>query len=211
VALGLVWLAAGAGRAFAVAVTDIEFSSRPGSKFEVRLEFDGTPPQELQSYTIEKPARISIDFPETTSELDRKRYPLPYGNATGVLVLESGDRTRLILNLVKLVPYQTRVDGNSLFLTVGQDADAEYYKQESDPNTLATAIESGGLRTQRDQRPAVSAHARRRGPPGTEADRSLRGREYFQRVRRRKGRVHRYGYPRAPAAPLRRHGLRDAR
>jgi type IV pilus assembly protein PilQ len=144
VALGLVWLAAGAGRAFAVAVTDIEFSSRPGSKFEVRLEFDGTPPQELQSYTIEKPARISIDFPETTSELDRKRYPLPYGNATGVLVLESGDRTRLILNLVKLVPYQTRVDGNNLFLTVGQDADAEYYKQESDPNTLATAIEPVG-------------------------------------------------------------------
>jgi type IV pilus assembly protein PilQ len=52
-------------------------------------------------------------------------------------VLESGDRTRLILNLVKLVPYDTRVDGNSLYLTVGQDADAEYYKQESDPNTLA--------------------------------------------------------------------------
>jgi type IV pilus assembly protein PilQ len=58
-----------------------------------------------------------------------------------VLVLESGDRTRLIMNLVKLVPYDTRVDGNSLYLTVGQDADAEYYKQESDPNTLATSIE----------------------------------------------------------------------
>ncbi|MEO0435873.1 MAG: type IV pilus secretin PilQ [Pseudomonadota bacterium] len=127
---------------FANAVTDIEFSSRPGSKFEVRVEFEDSPPAELQSYTIEKPARISIDFPGTTSELDRKRYSLPYGNATGVLVLESGDRTRLVLNLVKLVPYETRIDGNSLFLTVGQDADAEYYKQESDPNTLQTEIEA---------------------------------------------------------------------
>ncbi|MEM6301785.1 MAG: AMIN domain-containing protein, partial [Pseudomonadota bacterium] len=124
------------------AVTDIEFSSRPGSKFEVRVEFEDAPPSELQSYTIEKPARISIDFPGTTSELDRKRYSLPYGNATGVLVLESGDRTRLVLNLVKLVPYETRIDGNNLFLTVGQDADAEYYKQESDPNTLQTEIEA---------------------------------------------------------------------
>ena len=37
------------------AVTDISFSSRPGSKFEIRLDFDGPPP-ELKAYTIEKPA-----------------------------------------------------------------------------------------------------------------------------------------------------------
>jgi type IV pilus assembly protein PilQ len=141
-AMGVLFLGLLAARAHAVAVTDIEFSSRPGSKFEVRLDFDGAPPAELKAYTIEKPARIAIDFPETSSKLDSKRYSLPYGNATGVLVLESGDRTRLILNLVKLVPYETRVAGNSLFLTVGQDADAEYFKQETDPNTLDTAVEA---------------------------------------------------------------------
>ena len=128
-------------QALALAVTDIEFSSRPGSRFEVRLEFDGAPPEELQSYTIEKPARIAVDFPGTRSALDRKRYSLPYGNATGVLVLESGDRTRLIMNLVKLVPYDTRIDGNNLFLTVGQDADSEYFKARTDPNTLKSEIE----------------------------------------------------------------------
>lgn len=129
-------------QAMATAVTDIQFSSRPGSKFEVRLDFDQAPPGELQAYTIEKPARIAIDFPNTRSELDSKRYNLPYGNATGVLVLESGQRTRVILNLVKLVPYETRVEGNSLYLTVGQDADAEYFKQGSDPHALKTGVES---------------------------------------------------------------------
>lgn len=132
----------GSTQAFATAVTDIEFSSRPGSKFEVRLDFDEAPPSELKSYTIEKPARISIDFPNTTSNLERRRYSLPYGNATGVLVLESGERTRLVLNLVKLVPYETRIEGNSLFLTVGQDADAEYYKQEGEANSVKTKIEA---------------------------------------------------------------------
>lgn len=140
--LVLVLLSLTTTRAWAVAVTDIEFSSRPGSKFELRLDFDGAPPAELKAYTIEKPARIAIDFPDTTSQLDSKRYTLPYGNATGALVLESGDRTRLILNLVKLVPYDTRVDGNSLYLTVGQDTDSEYFKQSKDPNTLDTTIES---------------------------------------------------------------------
>ncbi|MFT5709347.1 MAG: type IV pilus assembly protein PilQ [Halioglobus sp.] len=124
----------------APSITDIEFSSRPGSKFEIRLDFDQVP-ADINAYTIEKPARIAIDFPDTSSALELKRYSLPYGNATGVVVLESGDRTRMVVNLVKLVPYETRVEGNSLFVTVGQDGGPSYVKQTSDPNRLDTAVE----------------------------------------------------------------------
>jgi type IV pilus assembly protein PilQ len=131
-------LLAGALQA-APSVTDIEFSSRPGSKFEIRLDFDETPP-DLKAYTIEKPARIAIDFPDTKSALDAKRYSLPYGNATGVVVLESGDRTRLVVNLVKMVPYQTRVEGNSIYVVVGQDGGSDYIKPMSDPNRLGTEM-----------------------------------------------------------------------
>ncbi len=120
-------------------VTDIEFASRPGSKFEIRLDFNEAPP-EAKSYTIEKPARIAVDFPGTKSALERKRYSLPYGNATGVVVLESGDRTRMVVNLVKLVPYETRVDGNSLYLTVGQEGTESYMKPTADPHAVATAV-----------------------------------------------------------------------
>lgn len=119
-------------------VTDIEFSSRPGSKFEVRLEFSETPP-DMKAYTIEKPARIAVDFPGTSSGLKQKRYSLPYGNATGVMVLESGDRTRMVVNLVKLVPYETRIEGNNLYLLVGQDG-SDYVKPSTDPNRLATKV-----------------------------------------------------------------------
>ena len=119
-------------------VQDIEFSSRPGSKFEVRVEFNETPP-DIKTYAIEKPARIAVDFPGATSSLDRKRYSLPYGNATKAMVLESGDRTRLVVNLVKLVPYETRVEGNNLYLVVGQES-TDYVKQTSDPHTVGTGI-----------------------------------------------------------------------
>ncbi|MEM9254237.1 MAG: type IV pilus secretin PilQ [Pseudomonadota bacterium] len=119
-------------------VEGIEFSARPGSKFEVRLDFN-EPPPDIEAYSIEKPARIAIDFPGATSSLEQKRYSLPYGNATKAVVLESGDRTRLVLNLVKLVPYETRVDGNSLFLVVGQEG-TDYVKQTTDPHTLKTEI-----------------------------------------------------------------------
>ncbi|MCZ6829382.1 MAG: type IV pilus secretin PilQ family protein [Gammaproteobacteria bacterium] len=119
-----------------VLVTGISFSSKPGSIFEIRLDFDGEPP-EPEAYTIEKPARISMDFVNVGSALERKKYSLPYGNATGVLVLESGNRTRMIVNLVKLVPYHTRRDGNSLIVEVGNAGAAEYLKQIRDPNQLA--------------------------------------------------------------------------
>ena len=118
-------------------VQDIEFSSRPGSKFEVRVGFNESPP-DFKTYAIEKPARIAVDFPGTTSGLEQKRYSLPYGNASKAVVLESGDRTRLVLELGKLVPYETRVDGNNLYLVVGQEGE-DFLKPSSDPTRLQTA------------------------------------------------------------------------
>jgi type IV pilus assembly protein PilQ len=109
-------------------IEDIAFSSRPGSMFEVRLDFSEAPPADFSAYTIEEPARIAIDFPGTKSALDQKRYSLPYGNATGVIVLESGDRTRLVLNLIKLVPYEAMIIGTELILLVGQESGGEYAK-----------------------------------------------------------------------------------
>jgi type IV pilus assembly protein PilQ len=47
----------------------------------------------------------------------------------------------MVINLVKLVPYSTRVEGNSLFLVVGQDGAQEYAKQTTDPHTLPTKVE----------------------------------------------------------------------
>ena len=128
-----------AGAAFAgPVVQDIEFSSKSGGKFEVRLEFNETPP-DFKIYAIEKPARIAVDFLGTSSSLDQKRYSLPYGNANKAVVLESGDRTRLVVELVKLVPYETRVEGNSLFLIVGQEGN-EYFKSTSDPLQVDASV-----------------------------------------------------------------------
>jgi type IV pilus assembly protein PilQ len=135
-----VWIALWLPAAIQAAPTieDITFSARPGSKFEVRLDFNEPPPADISAYTIEKPARIAIDFPNTKSALSQKRFSLPYGNATGVMVLEAPDRTRMILNLVRLVPYETQVRGNQLILQVGQDSGANYNEQAPTAGVLKT-------------------------------------------------------------------------
>lgn len=110
--------------ASAVTLEDVSFSSLPGERLEVTLEFDGQPP-EPSGYTIERPARIAVDLANTTSGLDARSIPLGSGNAQSMTVVETKDRTRLIFNLVELAPYDTVRENNSLVMTIGAESDAE--------------------------------------------------------------------------------------
>jgi len=116
------WLVAGS--AFATTMESIEFSSLPGDKTEIRMKFDGTPP-EPKGYTIESPARIALDLMDTKSALSTKYHSLGIGNAREVTVIEAKDRTRVIVNLTQLVPYETRTEGDTLFMYVGSGGGAQ--------------------------------------------------------------------------------------
>jgi type IV pilus assembly protein PilQ len=104
----------------AATLKNVSFSSLPGDRFEVRMDFDAPPP-EPKGYTIDKPARLVMDFDGVSSDLKEKKFPLSFGSAKSANVLADGGRTRLILNMVELENYQTRVDGNSFVMTVGNN------------------------------------------------------------------------------------------
>lgn len=104
--------------ALASTLKEINFFQLPGERFEVRMAFD-TLPAEPKGYTIEKPARIVLDFPEVVSGLKERRFPLAVDNGQSAMVLTSEGRTRLILNLHDLASYTTRTDGNSFIVEVG--------------------------------------------------------------------------------------------
>ncbi len=109
---------------------NVAFSSLPGDRFEVRMDFDSKPP-EPKSYTIDKPARLVMDFEGVTSDLKEKKFPLSFGSAKSANVLSDGGRTRLILNMVQLETYKSRVDGNSFVMTVGNSEMHEVNKKGS--------------------------------------------------------------------------------
>lgn len=115
------WLWTIAAFTDAAVIEDIAFSSQPGGRLEVQLTFDEPPVADLESYTIEDPARIVVDLPQTRSVLEEKRFPLSEPNATSVMLLEAGDRTRLIVNLVELLPFESEISGRRLILRVGRD------------------------------------------------------------------------------------------
>ena len=50
---------------------------------------------------------------------NEKHHDLGIGNARRVSVISTKDRTRAIVNLTELVGYETEIQGNTLYLTVG--------------------------------------------------------------------------------------------
>lgn len=125
--------------AYSAAITGIEFNSKANGSFQVVMDFDSPPPTP-KGYNIERPARIALDFAGVSSQLDQKKYALSYDNASSVVVLESGGRTRMIMNLVELAPYTTTVQGNSLIIEVGNAGARDYLKPKV-ANTLLDNVE----------------------------------------------------------------------
>lgn len=101
----------------------LDVAALPGGKVELKLGFDG-PVVQPRGYTIEQPARIALDLPGVANKLGSKNRELGVGNARSVTLVEAKDRTRMIINLSTLVPYSTRVEGNNLYVLVGDAAGA---------------------------------------------------------------------------------------
>ncbi|NUT73791.1 type IV pilus secretin PilQ [Pseudomonas sp. C1C7] len=97
----------------------LDVAALPGDRVELKLAFDQPPPAP-RGYTTESPARIALDLPGVVNQLSSKTRDLGSGNARSATVVEAADRTRLIINLTQLTPYSTRVEGNNLFVEVGQ-------------------------------------------------------------------------------------------
>ncbi|MDG5500712.1 type IV pilus secretin PilQ [Marinobacter sp. BGYM27] len=119
--IGMTVLGMASGLANAVSLNDVTFSSLPSDGTEIKLMFDGTPPNPT-GYTIERPARIAIDLSDTQSALESRALSLGSGNAKSMTVVETKDRTRLIFNLVELAPYETSVQGNAVIVTIGGES-----------------------------------------------------------------------------------------
>jgi type IV pilus assembly protein PilQ len=120
VVAGVLGLAAGppARAADQPALQAIDVQPLPGQQLQLTMRLSGPAPQPL-SFTIDNPARISFDLPNTTLALASRRIDVHAQGLDTIVAAETKDRTRLVLNLDKLVPYDTRVQGNDIIVMLG--------------------------------------------------------------------------------------------
>lgn len=142
--------------AWASTLEDVQFSSLPGDRTEIRMSFDGPPPA-TTGYTIDSPARIVLDMPGVASALADKHHDLGIGNARRVSIISTDDRTRAIVNLTRMVAYETSVDGNTLYLLVGA---------ASEPVVAQREVSLAQSQSQAQSSSRVTNVDFRRGPAG---------------------------------------------
>lgn len=133
------WIALLSPMVIAANLKTLDVAALPGDRVELKLSFDGPPPQP-KGYTTESPARIALDLPGVASQLASKNLDLGSGNARTATVVEAKDRTRLIVSLTQLAPYDTRVEGNNLFVVVGQGAPAAAPRPVAAPRITPVAV-----------------------------------------------------------------------
>ena len=138
---------------------DIQVQSLPGQRVELKLIMSDTAPEPL-SFTIENPARIALDLPDTALGLSSRRRDVNMGPLDTVLTAEANGRTRVVLNLDSMVAYETTRSGNTVTVTLGDgggyDAGTTQFAsaQSSSPASYASpgdrAITSVDFRRTRD-------------------------------------------------------------
>jgi type IV pilus assembly protein PilQ len=134
-------VAAVAADAAANQLQSIDVQTLSDKQVQLTLHMSGPAPEPL-SFTIDKPARISLDLVNTSLALPSRRIDVRAGGIDTLLAAEANGRSRIVLNLDTLQPYTTRIDGNDLIVTVGTGT----VMTASQPTQAATAA-SGGPRS----------------------------------------------------------------
>lgn len=70
------------------------------------------------SFTIAQPARVAFDFTGTANALKRGVQQVNQGDLRSINIVQVGERTRLVLNLNRMLPYETRLEGDNLIITL---------------------------------------------------------------------------------------------
>jgi len=102
----------------AATLDDISYSVLPGERVQLKIELSEPMQDEPLSFSIDNPARIALDFPNTTLGAVAKNQSIDVGVAHSVSVVEAAGRTRVVLNLIKSVAYDIEVQGSTVTITL---------------------------------------------------------------------------------------------
>jgi len=137
------------------ALQSIDVQPLANERMQLTLHLSGPAPQPL-SFTIDNPARIAIDLPNTTLALPSRRIDVRSGGLDSILAAEGKGRSRLVLSLDRLLPYDVERQGNDIVVTLGTsnaanpaaEAQAPADNGGSAPAVAAAPAESSAAGTQ---------------------------------------------------------------
>lgn len=114
----------------------IGFSSLPGNRIQVNLTF-AKPAQTPLNFTTDNPARLVLDFPNVGIDTLQKNLAIGTGMIQSANAVQTEERTRVVLNLVQMVPFNIEVTENKVYITFEGSSSEGTSPQRSNPMEIA--------------------------------------------------------------------------
>jgi type IV pilus assembly protein PilQ len=130
--------------------------AQQGGVLNVKVTFKDVLTEIPSGFSVANPARIALDFPNTTNGIGKTGQTYNEGDLRSTNLIQVDDRTRLVLNLNRAMTYEPRIDGNSLVLALlpsAKEGDAEprvEHFSQAKPSQAANSIRDIAFRRGKD-------------------------------------------------------------
>ncbi|ALD02606.1 hypothetical protein AMQ28_09740 [Acinetobacter sp. TTH0-4] len=112
-----------------VSITNIVPMQVAGQGTEIRVMFNGIPPQP-QAYQLEQPSRLILDFDKAQQNLKQSTIAVATKEANSVDVSSDAQRSRLTVNLADAGAFTTRMEGNTFILKINTVGNNNFSTQQ---------------------------------------------------------------------------------
>jgi type IV pilus assembly protein PilQ len=119
-----------------LSLTNIGVVALADNKLQVQLEMSGGVATLPKVFQTDNPARIALDFSGIKNALNKKMYPINQGSVSNVYVASTDDRVRVVVNLLESTPFETKIVGNKVVLTLTQGKPATAFEPIAQKNVL---------------------------------------------------------------------------
>lgn len=92
--------------------------AQQGNEVSLRIDMKEALSVPPPGFSVANPAKIALDFQSTANALGKNSQVFNQGDLRSMNVVQVGDRTRVVLNLVKSLNFKTRLEGKSLYVTL---------------------------------------------------------------------------------------------
>ena len=99
-------------------IQSLSVGSAAGGALVIKVGLKSALANPPAGFSINTPPRIAFDFPNTANGLGKSTQEFGEGALRSANIVQAGNRTRLVVNLNEMLSYDTRIEGNTLLITL---------------------------------------------------------------------------------------------
>ena len=99
-------------------------SQQQGASTQLRVVLKAPPVSPPGSFSVNSPPRVALDFSDTTNKVGQSSVEFTQGDVRSVAIVQAGSRSRVVMNLKRVLSYTTQVEGNVVLVMLTPVAEA---------------------------------------------------------------------------------------